>query len=376
MIRITFGEQSQRWLADLAARKRKPASPATLHAFGSYVRRLNTMIGDMKLAEINNGTLKQLVQQLDKEKLSAKTINELVFVVKQVVGSLLDENTGEPLIKREWSARFIDCPTVTKQKQPCVTAKDVDRCIKEAASDQEAVLYAILAGTGLRIAEALAVRVSGKEDQTSWYPERQAIDVRSSLFNGKEISRLKTAAAKRTIDLDPRLNDLISRYVEAGKINLGHYLFQSRAGQALHVNTTRHWLADRGIPGFHSFRRFFISRRRSLGFPENLLRFTVGHSGISITDLYDQSAEDEAYRKEWCAKMGLGFELPVIVDAGHPAPKSSRPSKVFTASEASSRAEPTASLEPITDVLSYQATDDDLPLDLFQSPTETLAEFK
>jgi site-specific recombinase XerD len=161
------------------------------------------MIGDMKLADINNGALKQLVHQLDtREKFSAKTINELVVVVKQAVGSLLDENTGEPLIKREWSARFIDAPTVTKQKQPCMTAKDVDRYIKEATNEQEAVLYAILTGTGLRIAEALAVRVSGKEGQTSWHSERQAIDVRSSLFNGKEISRLTTAAAKRTIDLD------------------------------------------------------------------------------------------------------------------------------------------------------------------------------
>ena len=57
----TFCEQSQRWLADVAARKRKPVSPATLHAFGSHVCRLSAMIGDMKLADINNGALKQLV---------------------------------------------------------------------------------------------------------------------------------------------------------------------------------------------------------------------------------------------------------------------------------------------------------------------------
>jgi hypothetical protein len=60
-------------------------------------------------------------------------------------------------------------------------------------------------------------------------------------------------------------------------------------------------------------------RRWSLGFPENLLRITVGHSGISITDLYDRSTEDEPFRKEWCAKMGLGFELPQLAASSTPA---------------------------------------------------------
>ena len=344
---VRFAQQAEIWLDSLRTRKRKPVSPATLHAFGSYVRRLNLMIGEMKLADINNGTVKQLVHRLDAGKLSAKTINELVFAVKSVVASLVDANTGEPIFKREWSARFIDCPVVEKQKQPRLTANDVERCLKESQTDQEKVLYAVLAGSGLRIAEALATRVSGKPDQTSWHPERQAIDVRSSLFNGKEMLRLKTAAAKRTVDLDPRLNDLISQYVRAKKIRIGNYLFQSRAGQALHVNTARHWLADGGIPGFHSFRRFFISRRRSLGFPENLLRFVVGHSGISITDLYDQSPEDEAYRKKWCAKVGLGFELPQLGKAGEPSP--STPESVTE------------------DAVRYQATDDDLPLELFEA---------
>lgn len=134
----------------------------------------------MKLADINNGTLKQLVQRLDEEKLSAKTINELVAVVKQVVASLVDQDTGEPILKREWSARFIDCPTITAEKQPCATGADVDRCLKDAASDQEKLLYAVLAGSALRIAEALAIHINGTQDQTAWNLASQDIDVRSS----------------------------------------------------------------------------------------------------------------------------------------------------------------------------------------------------
>jgi integrase len=358
---ITFCEQSQRWLADLAARKRKPASPATLHAFGSYVRRLKAMIGHMKLADINNGALKQLVQRLDKEKLSAKTINELVAVVKQVVGSLLDEDTGEPLIKREWSARFIDCPTVTKQKQPCVTAKDVDRCIKEATSDQEAMLYAILAGTGLRIAEALAIRVKAKEEQTWWDAESQAIFVRSSLYNGQEIYRLKTAAAKRTVDLDPRLSELVESFVELKGIGQRDYLFQSRTGGPMHVNTARSRLVVRGIQGFHNFRRFRITRLRELGVAEDILRFWIGHEGRGITDRYSKLGENAELRREWSIYANLGFELPEI-DAVASAPTTSHaPQPVAAAPKVSESVQP----QP-----TYIAEDNDLDRLFYSAPEE------
>src|SRR5262249_34177294 len=160
-----------------------------------------------------NGTVRQLVQRLDEQKLSAKTINELVAVVKQVMGSVVDQD-GNKVYRREWNHNFIDLPVVSKQNQPCVTDRDVERCIKDAASDQERVLYCVLAGSGLRIAEALAIHLSGQEDQTSWHPGSQVIYVRSSIFNGQEICRLKTAAAKRAVDLDPGVNDLIAKFVE------------------------------------------------------------------------------------------------------------------------------------------------------------------
>ena len=369
-IDVKFSQQSEIWLNSLKTRKRKPISPATLHAFGSYVRRLTPMIGEMKLADVNNGALRDLVQRLDKEKLSAKTINELVAVVKSVVGSLVDENTGEPRLKREWSARFIDCPTIAKQKQPCVTTMDVERCLKESTSDQEKVLYAVLAGSGLRIAEALAVHVGGTQDQTSWNPDSQSIDVRSSIFNGREIPRLKTVAAKRSVDLDPRLNDLMAQYVEANGIRSGDYLFQARSGRPMHVNTARHRLAKHKIPGFHCFRRFYISRRREMGVPEDLIRYAVGHSGRGITDRYSKLGENVELRREWTRRTGLGFAIPELRSVGHPAPKSSKSSK------ASSPAEPTTSVESVTPVVAestYVAEDSDLD-EFFHSTPELVPE--
>jgi integrase len=275
------------------------------------------------------------------------TINELVSVVKSVVGSLVDENSGEPLFKRDWSARFIDAPTVVKQKQPRMTVKDVERCLEASTSDKEKLLYSVLAGTGLRIAEALAIRIGGTEDQTSWDRNRAAIYVRSSIFNGREIARLKTVAAKRTVDLDPRLNDFISQYVESKGIKPGDYLFRARRDRPMHVNTARHWLADRRIPGFHAFRRFRITRLRECAVPEDILRFWVGHSGQSIADRYSELGQCDDLRREWAARAELSFVLPEIGKPGDPPPSSP-----------------------------YQASDDDLPVELFELPIEMLADVK
>ena len=129
---VTFSQQSELWLASLKTRKRKPVSPATLRVFGSYVRRLAPLIGEMRLADINNGVLKQLVQQLDAENLSPKTITELISVAKSVVSSLVDPITGNGLFPVEWNSKFIDAPTVGAQHQPCITSKDLERCIRDA----------------------------------------------------------------------------------------------------------------------------------------------------------------------------------------------------------------------------------------------------
>src|SRR6267154_1182520 len=50
-------------------------------------------IGDMPLGNVNNITVKPLVDTMKRAKLSAKTVNEYVKYVKQVVGSLRNGET-------------------------------------------------------------------------------------------------------------------------------------------------------------------------------------------------------------------------------------------------------------------------------------------
>jgi hypothetical protein len=261
---------------------------------------------DTLLHDIHNGFLKELASTLSG---SAKTVNESLAVVKAVVASAVDPQTGDRLYPRAWNHSFIDAPTICAQKQPCATAEEVNRAIKNATSHQEQLLYAVLSGAGLRIAEALSIHVAGTELQTSWDQSTSTITVCSSIYNGTEQHRLKTQAANRVVDLDPRLNAAIARFVAEKNIQPGAFLFQSKSGRAMHLRTATARLKKHGIPGFHSFRRFRITWLREIGCPEDIIRFWVGHAGHGITDRYSKLAENVELRKEWARCAGLGFEL-------------------------------------------------------------------
>jgi integrase len=312
----TFGSQSAAWLEGLRTRKRRPVAPSSLATYQSRLRTLMSIVrADTLLHDIHNGFLKDLAGNLPG---SAKTVNEYLMVMKAVVASAVDPQTGDPLYPRSWNHSFIDAPTINGQKQPCATAEEVTRAIKNATSHQEQLFYALLAGAGLRVAEALSIHVSGTEDQTSWDQSTSTIAVCSSIYCGKEQNRVKTEAAKRVVDLDPRLNAAIIKFVAEQNIQPGAFLFQSKSGRAMHLRTATARLKKHSIPGFHTFRRFWTTRRREIGCPEDIIRFWLGHAGEGITDRYSKLAENVELRKEWARRAGLGFELDKV---GHPAPK-------------------------------------------------------
>jgi hypothetical protein len=61
--------------------------------------------------------------------------------------------------------------------------------------------------------------------------------------------------------------------------------------------------------GFRAFRRFRFAVLRKAGVPDDLIKPWLGHSQ-NLIDLYAaQLRYDEPYRREWCEKAGLGFEL-------------------------------------------------------------------
>jgi len=296
---MTIQSAANAWLHTLETRKRKPAKPATLKTFESYIRaHIVPSIGGQQIDEFGNAQLREFVAHLDEKELSPKTINEIAGTVKQIVASVVNEN-GDELFQKCWNADFIDAPTVEAQHQPCATAEQIEKAIKES-DEMNAVLYLLLASSGLRVGEALALKSEPSDSSTCFVDG--AVIVRKSVWRRTE-QLPKTAAAIRTIELAAPVAKRIADFMR------GRSGFVFGNGLPPSENTLRDRLAGRGIPGFHSMRRFRTSWLRKHRVPEDLIRFWLGHADKSITDGYSKLSEDVAFRREWAQRVGLGFNL-------------------------------------------------------------------
>jgi integrase len=259
---------------------------------------------------VDNRTVKELVAQLAVAKLAPKSIVEIVAVVKLVVASAQDDN-GRQLYLRNWNHEFIDLPLVRSNEQntPTLEPQEVSSILEKSAGRYR-VLYALLAGTGMRIGEALAIRLEDNDkDHTTIGADCKIIHVRKSVWRGQEQAP-KTGNAVRDIDVHPSLAAMLKEFTDTRRSG---WLFQTRSGKTLSQrNVMRDSLHKLGVRGFHTFRRFRVTHLRERGIPEDILRFWIGHADKSITDRYSKMSKRIQTRKEWAENAGLGFNLPAF----------------------------------------------------------------
>ncbi len=182
--------------------------------------------------------------------------------------------------------------------RPTITEAEISSMLT-TLKGRDAVLVALVAGTGLRIGEALAIRTDDFD------PLCRLLQVRRSVWRRREQAP-KTLNAIRPVDIPESLAQVLCGYIKGRK---GH-LFTTRAGRLLDSRNVLDVLQRAGRQGgYHAFRRFRFAVLRKAGVPDDLIKLWLGHSQNFI-DLYAaQLRYDETYRREWCEKAGLGFEL-------------------------------------------------------------------
>ncbi len=297
---MNFSDQAEKFLTEISNRKSGPIRLNTLHVYRSLLStRILPCIGGKDLASVGNKTVKSLVGRLAEAKLSPATINLAVYLVKAIVNSVTDEE-GEPLYPRKWNSTFIDVPRLDpdSQKAPICTRKALSQSISRTNGEVKA-LVAILAGTGLRIGEALTLSTLDDQIDNLYDPEAGTILVRSTMVDGKAQPDPKTRAGNRVIDLDPSLNIFLRSQFQ----NLEGRLFRSSQ------RTFRRQISALGIQGFHSLRRFRITHLQGMNTPPALTKFWAGHAASDITERYTKMGSQIDVRKSWSGKVGLGFEL-------------------------------------------------------------------
>jgi hypothetical protein len=219
----TFRAQAENWIESVAKRRRKPVKPATIVGWKCALDRwILPNMGDKPLSDVSNAEVRQLVEKMEAGGLSPKTIVNYTEVVKLVVASAVDAN-GEQIYPRKWNHDFIGLPVVEpcKQRRPTVTKADVEE-ILSSTSKRWAVLFALLAGTGLRIGEALGLKTDDLSNDCS------VLHVRRSIWHGREQAP-KTPNAVRVVDIPEPLARLLRECVVSGS----GLLFSAKSGRPL-----------------------------------------------------------------------------------------------------------------------------------------------
>ena len=305
---ITFREQAIQWIEHIQTRKRRPVKHQTAYNYQHLLDRwILPCLGDVPLGDVNNSTVKPLVLAMDEKHMAPESIQHVVKVVKLVVASYVDED-GESVFKRNWNHEFMDVPVIDKrsQRRPTFTGEEVSRIIS-VSEGRYKVLFALLAGSGPRIAEVLGLEI-GKHVS----PDCLTLTVGQSVWRHGEIQTPKTANGFREIDLAPPLAQMLGGFVGDCKDGFlfatasGRPLSQRNALRALHSVLKLLGIEKRG---FHAFRRFRQTHLRKNRAPEDLIRFWLGWANKSVPDHYCRLSEDVAFRKKVAESMGLGFEI-------------------------------------------------------------------
>jgi integrase len=308
----TFREQARTYVQWAVTRDREPIKDAASinAAFNKWIL---PAVGDMPLGSVNNITVKPLVDKMKKSKsLSARTVNKYVEYVKQVVASLKDGETGEPMHKRRWDSSVMDLPIVNQkeQRRPSLRASAISQLVKESEGEEQA-LYVLLAATGMRISEALALQAKHLTNDGRTLEVRQQVDRDTPHI----VFCLKTDAAYRDIDLHPDVAEFLQRFIGEKK----GLLFRTRNGTPhLHNNIEQRWLTERlkkmGLDepgmGWHAFRRFRKTWLRGKRCQEDINIFWMGHKPKTMSEVYSHLFEEVGLRLAEAEAVGFGFELP------------------------------------------------------------------
>ena len=129
------------------------------------------------------------------------------------------------------------------------------------------------------------------------------------------VKYLKTAAAKRQVDLHPDIAEYLQRY-RAEKAGL---LFNTANGTPhMYGNLEDRWLTPRltkmGLDekgmGWHSFKRFRKTWLRGARCLEDLNNFWMAHKPTTMSEVYSHLHEELELRLDEVARVGYGFVLP------------------------------------------------------------------
>ena len=309
---VSFRDQAKTYVRWAITRDREPIrdSSSIEAALNKWIL---PAIGDLPLGNVHNMTVKPLVTKM-KKSLSARTVNKYVEYIEQVVASLKDGKTGEPVHPRKWDAKEMDLPVLKskEQRRPALNLNAVNKLVSESEGDEQS-LYVLLAATGMRISEALALESKHFVNNCRTIQVYQQVD----RDHPRIVKYVKTDAGFREVDLCTAVGEYLQAFIN----HKNRLLFETRNGTPyLHNNLEQRWLTPRleamGIDergmGFHAFRRFRKTWLRGKRVQEDINNFWMGHAPETMSETYSRLDLELDLRLAEAESMGVGFTVPPV----------------------------------------------------------------
>jgi integrase len=254
--------------------KRPGLKPATITFYDNltpYLAELSeAVVEDLSLPAISS-----FITSLQKRKLSAKTINHTLTLVKSVCNLA---------VKEQWIEKnpFTKVSNLRVQAhEPKPFSKDELTKIFAKLDDHLLPYFLLQASTGIRTGELMAVRFSDFD----W--SHNQLRISRSRWKKKEDST-KTAGSVRTIFLTEEVKQLLKDLQKKRKAPNDTPLVVNRNGEPYQVYLHKYWkkaLKDAKVPyrNCYTLRSSFASIALQQGVDLGYISKTLGHTSIKIT---------------------------------------------------------------------------------------------
>lgn len=282
-------------LDDYVEARRSSLKPKTVEDYEWAVGHLKDAFGQ---ARVDRLTPNQIARAVSSWKAEGKKTWTIKKILTPLVGALkvavregwITSNPADRLLPHERPKR-------DQKEMRCLTTDEIERLLKAASTDRWRALFALLAFTGLRIGEALALK----------WPDLglDSVTVRES----------KTEAGVRSVMVIPRLRKLLLTWSIAQGPNPEGWIFVNENGgpvsrrealRALRAAEKRAGLPDYTL---HELRHTFASILIAQGEPVTLVADQMGHADPAVTlrtyaKLFDAQKNVEAARQRLHVSLG------------------------------------------------------------------------
>ena len=306
------GDYLARWLEDTV---RNSVRPKTFESYELNVRRLQPLIGSVRLGSLSPAHVQSAYGALLRRGLSARSVHHAHAVLhgalkQAVLWNLIPRNPTDAASR----------PRPARTEMKTLNEQQVRQLFESSDEDRFHALWVVLATTGIRLGEALGLKWDDVDLDSGRLAVRRCLQRQRG--KGLVFVEPKTSRSRRTIHLAPGTVSALTRHkkavqaqerLRAGEVWQEYGLvFATEIGRPLeggHVNERFHRaIATAGVPDLrvHDLRHTAATLLLTRGVHPKIVQEMLGHSTITLTlDTYSHVAP--ALHGEVAVKMEALF---------------------------------------------------------------------